>query len=702
MPRVSESAIANDRKSSRLRYHVNRDHARKVQAIYRESKDEERPFIGWDSEGYNYFITSASGCTIVGPQRTMLFGCSVPGMVVRATPARPWVSTKEMLDLLLHVESEFPDAFHVIYSGEYDFNQILRDLPIRLLAVLKQIGKVKWNGYRITHVPHKIFSVSRDGISATLYDVFGFFHSRYTTALRKYGVGTKKQLDDIEAGKNARGVFTFAEIDWVESYMLKELALLPELVEHIRVAAYGGGFRIHSWHGPGALASYALKYNGMFEYMSKDVPPFVGAAIRAAYAGGRFQAWQCGELKGPVYTWDKNSAYVAAMAELPRLDNGRWERIDPATIKSPSDVPRFAIFHILFDASKSGYGKEARAKGIPEPPYPLFHRSANGGLSWPSRVDGWYWSPEAKLVAGSKSARFVEAIVYRDDGSYPFRWVRDAYETRRRLKSAVPYNPAEKAYKWALASIYGALARRVGWDKKNRTAPKTHELAWAGFITSHCRAAISELASYAYSQEALISVDTDGVTATCRLPEERIPDGFGDGLGQWKEDDYDGILYWQNGIYWLYRDGEIIDAKSRGIPKGRISIEAAYAALTNASFAPPYKPAQIKLRKQHYVGYKQAMSGQFDKWRKWLESESGITFGGTGKGAHFPPFCAKCQGSDRALHTITHMPPKEMASTPHKLPWLEEMPEDTQLGEFRSFDGLDGSIFHDDDMEDNL
>lgn len=701
MPRRSTEAIARDRAASLRRYYGNQEHARKVQKEYKRIRDEEREFIGWDSEGYNYFIGLEKSAPEVGPQRTMLFGCSVDGYVRRATASKPWLGTSEMLDLILAVEREFPDAFHVIFGGEYDFNQILADLPIRFLAVLKETGRVKWQGYRIEHVPHKIFTVRKDGLSATLFDAFGFFHTTYVQALYKYGVRPDLWAL-IKDGKAHRGTFTFAEIEAVEKYMLAELECFPDLMEHIRTAAYAGGFRIHSWHGPGALASFALSYNGMRQYMSKNVPAWARVAIRAAYAGGRFQSWQAGEYHGKVYTWDKNSAYVQGISLLPRLDNGTWKRRDPNTIKEPGDIARFGIYHVIFDDSKQGYGRRARALGIPEPPYPLFHRAGNGGLSWPDRVDGWYWSPEAKLVVGSKSARITEAIVYDDDGTYPFKWAKDSYEVRRLLKDPDHYNPAEKAYKWALAAIYGALARRVGWDKKTRTAPRTHELAWAGYITSHCRAAIFELAAYAYSQDALISVDTDGVTSTCPLPEYVIPEGFGDGLGQWKQEEYDGILYWQNGIYWLFKNGEVIDAKTRGVPKGRIRISDAYDALAAGSFSPPYNPPRIMLRKTHYVGYRQAFAGQFDKWRHWLTTETAITFGGTGKGAHFPPFCAKCQGAERQLHTITRMPPREMASAPHKLPWLEELSDDTDLGDIRSFDGMDGLIYADEDYEDNL
>jgi hypothetical protein len=576
-----------------------------------------------------------------------------------------------------------------------------------MLAVLKLTGKVRYKGYRISHVPHKMFTVSKGGVSATVYDVFGYFHSKYTTALEKYEVGTAAQRKRIQEGKDKRGSFTWADIAEVIEYWSVEISLLPDLMEHIRTAAYNGGFRVSVWHGPGALASYGLRYNGVRRYMSKRVPAYARAAVRYAFAGGRFEGWQCGEYIGDVWTLDKNSAYVDAMAQLPRLDNGKWSRENADRIKGSGDIARFGLYHIVFDCSDNGRDRVSRRRGLPERPYPLFHREETGKLTWPSRVDGWYWSPEASLVAGSRHARFVEAIVYHDDGSYPFQWVNDMYETRSRLKHAEVYNPAEKAYKWALAAFYGAFARRVGWDRKRRRAPRSHELAWAGYITSHCRAAIFGVAQYAYKKGALISVDTDGVMATCPFPEQLVPEGFGDGLGQWKQEHFSGVLYWQNGIYWLRdEDGtEWSEAKSRGVPKGVISREVAQMALSNASFSPPYVPATIRIKKSRYIGYRQGLNQQFERWRHWVKEDYVITFGGTGKGTHFPVFCRKCRNPElECMHVITHLPPRTMLSEPHKLPWLEAMPEDMEIGTInvRDFIDAENSIFSDVDLEDNL
>lgn len=738
MPRRSEAAIQRDRDESRKRRNLNKDQANKTSRAWKQREMETRPFIGWDSEGYDAFAVDSSGVCQKLPQRTMLFGCSEPGQYITGMN----LGTVEMLGLIIQVAMEHPRAIHVGFAFEYDVNQILQDLPWRTLNALKRFGACKYKGFRIKHVPHKVFEVSyrvsnSQIVRATIYDVFGYFHSKYTTALAKYNIGDDKTLRTIAEGKSKRGSFTYAELEYVVRYWKAEISLFPPLMDAVRTAAYGGGFRVHKWHGPGALASYALAHNGVREYMSKGrFPKKVSEAIRYAYCGGRFQSWYCGYYDGDVYTLDKNSAYVQAIAELPRLDNGRWEEIDPSSIKSDEDIARFGIYYIHFDATK---GREQdrlmRGKGYPSRPYPLFHRDKNGRLTWPNSTLGWYWSPEARLVAGSASARFVRAFVYRDDGTYPFAFVNRYYDNRVILQELG--NPAEKAFKWSLAAMYGQFAQRVGWNRDTHMPPSSHELAWAGYITSHCRAAIFDVAQYAYYKGGLISVDTDGVTASVEFPQSLVPEGFGTGLGQWKQTHYTGILHWQNGIYWLRNENcarkecpnykqpavkcghEWDEAKSRGVPKGRISRDDADDTLKRGHLGDMRGIPKLVVKKSRYIGYRQALMGQFDKWRVWEESTENIYFGGSpdSKGWHVPVRCNACRNETDAMHTIMHMLPTQLESVPHRLPWLVPPPIDTDIGMiYRDMDTDDttefeygsdvfatsADIFNEDDLEDRL
>jgi len=592
----------------------------------------------------------------------MLFGASTGEYITSRD-----LGTAECLDLILHVESLYPSAFHVGFAFEYDVNMILKDLETRFLAVLHDAGSVIWKGYRIKHIPHKTFTVSKNGISATIYDAFGFFHQSYLSALKKYGLGNDPGFQKVKTGKEQRGKFTYEDLDFVIDYWKQEISYFPLLMDKLRESCYDAGFLITQWHGPGALASFVLRNNGVKEWHGKDIPKPVQIARRLAYAGGRFQCWKCGYYIGKVYTADINSAYAYACSLLPRLDNGKWVQRDPRTIKSAKDITHFGLYRIAFDARgiKHAHGT----------PYPLFNRDGNGNLTWPPFTENWYWSPEAALVAGSRSATILECWEYVDDGTRPFSFVESAFERRLDLQRIGSYT--EKAYKWFLASIYGQFAQRVGWNKKKRTAPPSHCLEWAGYITSYCRALVYRAAVDVAKRGGLVSIDTDGVTSTVPFNPEKLPGGTGEKLGQWKLEEFTGMTYWQNGIYWLRNEeGEWKEPKTRGIPKGSMNAHVALMAYSHVSMNGKIAArASFGINRNRFTGYRLALRGQMESWRSWKKEEATVTFGGTGKGRHIPKLCGQCcKPEHNKMHDITHLWPEKSVSNPHFLPWLATDP----------------------------
>lgn len=669
MPRYSDQAVAANRERSRGPARERYRHGG------REERLNNRQFIGWDGEGYRAFSASnMSG--IVVDHRYMLFGNSL-GYAETGQD----LSTKQCLELIIQTEKQYPDAFHVGFAFDYDVNMILRDLTWPHLAVLHDAGKAHWKGYRIEHIPHKMFKVSAKDATATIYDAFGFFHCAYIKAIEKYKCGTQEQRDRIAAGKAMRAQFTWAQIKQVTRYMFDELELMPELMEHVRESLYSAGFFITQWHGPGAVASFALKVNGVSKLKpkEKEVPVAVRVARTLAYAGGRFQSWRGGLYLGPVYTADINSAYAYAVARLPNLATGHWVKRDADTIHRKSDIGHFALYRVRYRTSGTN-AQKAIEHGIP---FPLFHRDKSGHLTWPHDTETWCWSPEAANLAGNPDAEFLEAWEFIDDGTRPFRWIESAYERRISLPAG---HPARDAYKWALASIYGSFARRVGWDRANRTAPRTHQLEWAGYITSYCRAMVWQAALDVARRNGLISIDTDGVTSLVPFSTQKLPNGESTALGAWKLDTYSGILHWQNGFYWL-RDMEKqwIVPKTRGIPKGSLSIQRAFDAIEYSGGLTNFDQAVIKYQRTRFTGYSQALQHRYGEWRHWFNEPVQIRFGGAGKGTHIPQLCSLCQGkgpgrvsedkpsymAGNPMHTITNIPPNDPLSQAHKLPWLE-------------------------------
>lgn len=643
-----------------------RNRAEYARAI-RAGKAELRPFVAWDGEG-----TKDTGYSLFGNSE---------GYEICA----PGLSSVECLELILQCEIDIPDAIHVGFAFTYDVNWILKDMPWPALLMLHKTNRVFWGEYDIEYIPHKWFRVKKDGVIAKIFDVFSFFNCSYMTALNEYNIGDKYTRGEIQKGKDKRAEFYWAEIKDIRRYWEFELSLMPPLMDYLRSVFYDAGFRINSWHGPGSLARFALNQHKIRECMA-DSPSEVWLASRYAYTGGHFEQFLAGYYEGEITNVDINSAYPYAISLLPNLATGKWIHQKDVDIAGISQK-RFALYRIRFHSHS--IGKE---------PYPLFRRYRDGNIRWPNLVEGWYWSPEAELVVGDKRAEFLDSWVFESDNSKPFAWVADAYKTRKYLKDQE--NPIQLAFKLMLNAIYGQLAMRAGWERYHGKPPY-HQLEWAGYVTSMCKAMIYKVAKYAYEREALVSIDTDGVYTTCRIPDSIMGNGPGDQLGQWEVQTFDGIIAWQSGFYWLKKDGEWKKAKTRGIPKGTVDVEYAFHALANVNEDGSNFEA-IKKTKKTFTGMGQALNGQFDKWLTWRETEFDVEFAGNdGKRKHNPLGCNKCRGyaidlspglhetipntgvvlGDTGLSYMHYLPWAENDSEDHSPPdWFEDIVWDDDIG----------------------
>ena len=605
-----------------------------------------RPFVVWDGEE----CKDAGYC---------LFGSSA-GLYAR----KPHLSTREMLELIIDTGKAVPNAFHVGFAFYYDVNQILKDLSKLRIAVLHKTGKVMWEGFQIEHVPHKIFTVSKfddetgKKIKVRIDDCFSYFRQRFDKALIKYDIGSREERAAVTEGKDARQDFFWKDIDFIEQYWRKELRLLVDLMDRIRKDVHNAGYKIGQWHGPGALASYALRQHEMGQF-KRETPEKILPAVLSAYSAGWFERFQAGVHDGEVYTADINSAYVHAISLLPNLAIGEWSHIDNPDRFTVRNT-RFALYHIKM---RGGFKEFMGAcHGIPGP---LPIREKSGTISHPVQVDGWYWSPEAALVSGRPDVEITEAWIFDDDGSHPFAWVNDDY--RHRLTLQKLGNPAEKVIKWMLASLYGRLAQRVGWNEKTRKPPAWHQLEWAGFITSMCRSMCYRAAMDVARRGGLVSIDTDGIMSTVPFNDKFLSNGTGDGLGEWKIEKYFGLIYIQNGIYWLRKeDGTWEEPKLRGIPKEQVKDESkAMAALAG--------DGKIHLSKERFVGMGQALNGNWNSWRRWEESPHVIDVNYSGKRQHTQFTCRACRrgySMTECLHDLAPIPADTVESQPHVLPWM--------------------------------
>lgn len=623
-----------------------------------ELKYGQYPFIMWDGEaptdtGYSLFGSSA--------------GHEI---------CQPHLTTEQCFDLLLEAKQEFPKSIFFWFGGRYDWDEITRQsIPMQKLARLKNSGTLHWHGYRLTEVEGKVYTIQKDGISVRIFETTGWFHTSYGRALRDYAIGTENcphgyetcptetdcececTVCRIDMGKRSRAIFQWQDIDEIARYMRSELALGPALMDRVRKICHDAGMDLRSWYGPSALARLLMTRHKVFDAMA-ECPSAVNLAAQFAFAGGRFEPFRGGIITVPVYTKDKNSAYMDAALDLPNLRHGTWRK---GKMYEPG---KFAVYHIK-------YQDKSKPLDITKP-QPLFRRHKNGNVTWPARVEGWYWSPEAELVANDPGATFIESYMFDEDNELdrPFAFVRELFRQRLVLQSLPKTNPsrqAEKAFKWALASFYGQLCRIVGWNQRDRKPPATHQLEWAGYITSHCRAAMYRVALEA--GDSLVSIDTDSVSA---LRDMIVP--LGSKLGEWKAEDVDGGIYFQSGVYFTQKNGEWSQGKMRGMERQRIP--AVSPDLLRTAIQTDSKVKLASRRK--YITTRMALNGQFSNHGKWVEHPGNILeFGGGGKRYHNRQYCK--QRCNRDIHVFS--PSLEYndssdifdcQSYPHLLPWKDD------------------------------
>lgn len=564
-----------------------RAHQKNWQRKARAAVQLARPFVGVDGEGAGanergqqiYQLLRAGEDTIFDPKGLSSARC------------------------LAFLSDLPPGPIYVGYFFDYDATQILRDLPLeRLERLFRREGRVahsvEWNGFEIDYLPRKYLRVRRvDGDHWTaVNDVGSFFQCRFVKSLEDWDIGTVKERELIQAGKERRGGRYLSPDDL--KYNWRECVLLAELMEAFRAVCDEAGYVPRQWQGPGYLASAMMAAHevprmwtrkGNETQLAIDVPLEVLKLANDAYYGGRFEVTRLGDIKGPIYSYDINSAYPTAMLSLPCLLHGKWRR---------------GVKDGLYLA-RASFTKMSKHLGD------LPVRSEHGTISWPLKGSGVYWSTEIEAArrAGTK-VRILESWGYSTQCEcQPFDWVKPIYEERRRIgKTGRGY-----VLKLGLNSIYGKCAQSVG--RATYANP-----VWASMITAHCRAAIIDASRQA--PESVVMIATDGIFTTKPLTLDEGP-----GLGEWDAKELPGLFVVQPGLYFGSKA-----PKTRGIGRGFVAAVEPELRATWARWNGHGEFPRVPVPVTAFVGLKMAVSHRkTEKAGKWVRLDRFVSFDPTKK-----------------------------------------------------------------------
>lgn len=557
------------------------------------------------------------------------------------------MGTKQCFDFLLNVSTKNVGAIFVAYAFNYDVNMMLKDVPLRTLERLKSGKWVQWSRYKFRFIPNKQFFLSRidTGVSILVNDSFTFFACSFVDACTQY-LGEHPALVKVREGKQARNVFEYSELEtFIYPYCKLELELMVLLMEALRDALAFADIHPKGWHGPGAVAS-ALMMREKIKNYKQVSSSRVQKLAAMAYFGGRFEQFKTGIYLKPVYQYDIRSAYPYALTMLPSLKDVVWH-----ASKTPTDNNPFKVYKVAYSNMK----QDRRAPN----PFPV--RDEHHAIFYPQAAITYVWGPEyevAKKWFGDK-IKLLGVFEIEDSGIRPFEFVSDMYEQRAQWKR--DGNPAQLAAKLGMNSIYGKLAQRVGWNVEKQTAPSFHQLEWAGFVTSLCRARMLDLIMQAPND--IIAVETDGIFSSAPLDCD-----IGPSLGQMEMETYKGILYVQSGLYYTMGDADGWDAakafrkaKTRGFTSGTLPV--------NEALRKSWDLSDLEISSQRFGTLGSSMGKE--TWRRFNDHSSVVQWGGMGKRYHKNTYCDACFECGVWHDTIARNPKTPM-SHPHTLPWIED------------------------------
>jgi hypothetical protein len=621
-----------------------------------------RGFTAWDGEG----VTIDDEHFYV-----LMAGKSTDGDSVSIADPRG-LPSEAIFECLL--EYGHRDDIHVIYGGGYDYNMFLSDVPRSVVDRLYHKGTALWNGYRLGWRPGKAFTVARVvrgkrvGKTVQVYDVVSFFQCPFVKACDSY-LGDWHEREMIVANKALRSSFDAKDLPDIARYNDAELTNLLALVVELRARLNKCGLRPQRWDGPGAVAAALMKREAVQQYKG-GVPVAVASAARFAYAGGRFEVLRFGHVESEVYEYDINSAYPSALRDVPDLSAGAWTH----HVNDPGRRP-FALYHVEY------HGKRAELPGA------LFRRDANGTVCFPMHLTGWYWSPEVE-VARAYCGRGYGAMTVLEAWTFepatdrkPFAFIEPLYNKRRALKKAG--DGAHVGIKLALNSLYGKLAQQVGWrvnDDGTLRLPPFHQLEWAGYTTSWCRANV--LRACIDSLESVIAFETDAV-----FTSEPLPVTLGSGLGDFELTVFPDMTYVQSGTYFA---GDVV--KTRGVDRCSCNnAPCTCGSLTRALVLEKLKEPRIENRKAEahltrFVGAGVALAQSWERWRRWERVNKRITLEPLGKRTHMGCSCIT-SGQPGIAFGMWHRTVCPMFTHSHSaefpIEWINPDPAMSELEELR-------------------
>lgn len=439
----------------------------------------------------------------------------------------------EYLDFLSY--KEYRKTLNIFFNLRYDFQAVIKYLPMENITDLQLSNKTEWEDFIITYIPKKLFNLRKGHHTYTFYDIAQFYHTSLEAVGHKY-LGMEKfinPIDRVQLGTNA-GYWEGKE-DQIKEYCINDSVMTAKAGEVLRDAVKDIiGIYPKRWTSQATMSKYFFRYYCDIPEVRKIPKDVINMALKS-YSGGRFET----VIKGYIpkgYNIDINSAYPYEIQNLIDVTAGKWKRVRAAS-------------------ETAFYGFYLAKVNIPLMRIsPLPYRSKSGLIVYPVGKFYTYLSKreyeEYKDMADINILWGVE--FYPDTLIYPFR---EAINKVYQYKKSTP----KKDFRYSVSKIimnalYGSFYEKHKEGDKLR-AGMLFNPVYASVITANTRVKLYDVIRD--KQEGVISFATDGILMDYRpsIPYSRE-------LGAWDIEKEADITIIKSGVY---RYGD--KTRSRGVRK---------------------------------------------------------------------------------------------------------------------------------------
>ncbi len=527
---------------------------------------------------------------------------------------------------------KYSRTLNFFYNIDYDVAAIAKYLPRKNLIQLMSFNHTNYQGYDISYVPYKCFTIRHNKIVCKYFDLWQYYRMSLDAAARKYLQGEHK--DPIDREKlGTQESYWKQNLHEIIQYCIKDCQLTAELARILQQKLNSIGI---SFDNPYSTGSLSVRYISNYYEFPKFVPTEWNKYAYLTYYGGRFEVIRKGYFDH-IIIQDINSAYPYQLTELIDISRGKWVKVDD--LDEDADL---GFYRIVIHSTDDSLVQ------------PFSFRSSNGLVYYPEFHDILHFTTQDELLFALDNYDIDISVVdgwcfYADEYYYPFATIERIYNERKKVKKTDPV--LQLVLKIIMNSLYGKMAEKtrvlvesdfilateyVEIDgeivpaRRYYRAGKIFNPVYASLITARTRLMLLEKAHK--NEDKVVAMFTDSILSTKRIVESS------DVLGEWSDEGEGEALIVGCGVYTI-RNENYVKTRLRGIhlqnsldlielaetqPNARkvtLSWKKAIKPKETIQFCNKYNIDMIN----HMIHYAKHIDVRMDTKRKWLNNPA--TFG---------------------------------------------------------------------------